>query len=78
MQIKTTVNSDGCAKQEVIHPKTGEVVSCQTIEPGQETTLTAITAHEASDIEVGEVTACTGDSEGGDSQPDGSGGETPQ
>jgi hypothetical protein len=57
MKIKVC-NDEGCAKVEVINPADGDaVVSCSTVEEGQEVTLIATECHEPSQVEVGEVTA---------------------
>lgn len=56
MQIEV-INNDGCATVAVINPTTQECVSTCEVEPGQRVVATVENAHEASDIQVGEVHA---------------------
>lgn len=54
MQIKIR-NENGCAVAEIVNPATEECASTTKIEPGQNVTMTLPDVHEASGIEVGEV-----------------------
>ncbi|HXI95388.1 MAG TPA: hypothetical protein VNG04_04640 [Candidatus Acidoferrum sp.] len=50
-------NEEGTANVKIVNPAEGDaVVSEVEVAEGQEVTLTATTAHEPTDIEVGEVT----------------------
>lgn len=55
MQIKTSIDGDGCGHVEIINPASGETVEARTVQPGQEVTVTAINAHDPSELQVGDV-----------------------
>jgi hypothetical protein len=64
MEIRVTNDAEGCPKVEVIQLGEGgkpheadAVISCVELAHSQQVTITAVNATEASDIEVGEVTA---------------------
>lgn len=71
MQIKVTQCADREeATVEVINPSTEEVLSCTELANGQSVVVTAVNAHEASDIEVGEVQTPEVNSGGDSSEED--------
>jgi hypothetical protein len=61
MQIRITNDAEGCPKVEVVNPggdgTPEQILSSVELAHSQQVTITAVNAHEASDIEVGSVTA---------------------
>lgn len=57
MEIKIRANETGATAWVVDPSDGGETVdgSTRELEPGQELTITAVNAHEASDLEIGDV-----------------------
>jgi hypothetical protein len=68
MQIKVR-NEYGCTEVLVVNPATDMVLYEISLQDGKEVVVTAVNAHEASDIEVGEVTVS------GNFEPSGEGSE---
>jgi hypothetical protein len=76
MQIQVLNDGDGCAHVSLVNPATGETLSTTQVLADQQLTVTAVNAHEASDIEVGQVEPAP-ESAPADSEPPASGGEAP-
>lgn len=70
MEIQITNDGDGCAHVSIVNPSSGETIDSRVVNGGEQVTVTAVNAHEASDLVVGEVAAVPApDAEGAGEAP---------